>query len=82
MVSYINERVYKEVTKTCEYTNQDEVGRIYDFMAITMSDIIKTDNPNVSLKMDHIGNLYSHPYRREMIIKLKENNGQSTDIEG
>lgn len=80
MVNYVNEKVYREASKVCN-TTQDEVRRIYDFIGQQMNQMIIQDNPNVSLKLDYIGNLYSHPYRREIVLKKKEN-GQSTNDKG
>ena len=72
MVRYINDKVYFDVASKTS-TPIDEVKRIMQHVGNTIKNVILEDNPNVSVKLDYIGSIYSNPERRKiMTIKKKE----------
>ena len=77
MADYINGEVHQSVADASNI-NVSVVSAIDKFRCKMMAKVIKEDNPNVSIKLDYWGNLYSHPKNRERIEKLqKKRNGQS-----
>jgi len=71
MDKYINERVYFAIAAKTS-TPIDEVRRVMRHVGNTIKEVIVEDNPNVSIKLDYIGNIYSNPERRKIITAKKE----------
>lgn len=77
---YINSKVYDRIAHTHKVTSS-AVEQIMMFVGEIMAETIVEGNPNVSVKLDYIGNLYSNPARNKVITIRRENkeNGRFTD---
>ena len=71
MDKYINEKVYYEVAHNTS-TPVDEIRQIMKHVGNTIREVILTDDPSVSVKLDYIGNIYSNPERRKIITAKKK----------
>lgn len=75
---HINEKVYREVAEKLG-TSTSEIRTVMSHVADTIRDVIITDNPDVSVKLDYIGNIFSDKERRKIITAKKElKNGRLT----
>ena len=79
MDKYINEKVYFAIAAKTS-TPVDEVRQVMRHVGDTIKGVILEDNPNISIKLDYIGNIYSNPERRKIITAKKEKKDGLTNI--
>jgi len=71
MDKYVNDDVYFTVAHKTS-SPIEEVRLVMAHVGNTIKKVILEDDPNVSVKLDYIGNVYSNPERRKIITVKKE----------